>query len=526
MARTLFSWIHLSDIHFGHGAPSDRYDQKMVLERLRRDLDDARSEDKGPPQKPDAILVTGDIAFSGGGRDPKEYTDATAWLLRVAGQVGLGAGAVFVVPGNHDVNRGKDKDRNTARLVNALRGGVDELDTALADAGDRKLLEDRMRGYLDFATAFAPACLQDKPEGQPFWVHRFVKNGLTVRLAGLDTALLCAGDDDEGKLRLGKQQLHDAFVEPPGKGEVVIALSHHPLGWLAPADSRSAGDWIRGNVHVHLSGHVHEAQSEEVRGGGARGGMVRVVAGASHNERQPESWIPAGHGYNWAALVADDAGDVTLRVWPRRWSDGTTDFRLDNALVPRGKTWAEHPLPVELSKPRPPKLPGFDRAAAPAGIELFYFYSSEDEEERKKLHKHLASLWNVRKLISCSSAQSVAESGEDLAAVIERARVFLVLLSDAFLASDEFNGPELARALERSQDPSVKIIPIYLRPCDIKEHPIWGLRGGRTGLPDMTSARVIKSEELNWVLGDGDADAKLKNVSEGVRKEVEGLLKS
>jgi 3',5'-cyclic AMP phosphodiesterase CpdA len=138
MPGPLFTWIHLSDIHFGHGAPSHQYDQKLVLARLQRDLDDARGEPGGPPQKPDAIFVTGDIAFSGNGmvrppdKEAHEYADAAKWLLDVAARVGLGAGDIFVVPGNHDVDRVKDKDDYTEIVMTALRRGDRELDAVLS----------------------------------------------------------------------------------------------------------------------------------------------------------------------------------------------------------------------------------------------------------------------------------------------------------------------------------------------------------------------------------------------------------
>jgi hypothetical protein len=38
-----------------------------------------------------------------------------------------------------------------------------------------------------------------------------------------------------------------------------------------------------------------------------------VVAGAAHGEQMPEG-VPAGHGYNLAALFAEDDGVVRLRV--------------------------------------------------------------------------------------------------------------------------------------------------------------------------------------------------------------------
>ena len=68
MDETLFGWIHLSDIHFGHGDASHGWDQDLVMAALRRDI-----AGKPAPVRVDAIFVTGDIAFAsrfsiGGGR--------------------------------------------------------------------------------------------------------------------------------------------------------------------------------------------------------------------------------------------------------------------------------------------------------------------------------------------------------------------------------------------------------------------------------------------------------------------------
>ncbi len=464
--------IHLSDIHFGHGAPSDRYDQKVVLARLRRDLDDARTE--GAPQKPDAVFVTGDVAFSGGGKDPGRVrrTPRSGWSTWPP-RSWLGPSEVFVIPGNHDVNRAKDRDRNTARLMSALRSGGDEVDTVLADAGDRDLLGKRMGAYLDFASAFAPACLVPGGKGQLFWVHRFDINGLKVRLAGLNTALLCADGDDRGKLRLGKQQLHEALGEPPAKGELVIVMTHHPLRvWLEDGDRRSAEALIKNDAHIHLSGHVHEAESTEARGGGARAGTVHVAAGAVHNERQPESWIPAGHGYNWGAVVDDGTRVPKLRIWPRMWADRTVDFRIDASNVPRGKQCAEHALPEKL-------LPevvagGHVQGQSPGTVEVFYFHAAEDEDLVKKLDTHLRLL-QKRGAITTFTRRSIglgAASKEAVDARVGTARIFLALASPSFLASDYFDGPEWQQALDRVARGEARMVPVYLRPFD-RDDPLW-----------------------------------------------------
>jgi tetratricopeptide (TPR) repeat protein len=335
--QTLFAWVHLSDIQWGHGDAGQRADQQMVLERLRADI--AGAEARGCP-KANAIVVTGDVAFSGAAA---EYAGAKGWLGEVAKAAGgVGAEHIFVVPGNHDVDRTADKKRDVGRLIDDLREGKDALDTVLADEEDRERLTRRMKPYLAFAGELGPGC------GEVFWVHRFeARGGQHIRLVGLNTAVLSAGEDDKGKLRLGKSQLHAALTSVEA-GELVVVLSHHPFqgGWLA--DQVEADRWSSNHAHVHLFGHTHDADSE-VAISGAGGRFVRVAGGRAHGDK-------GQHGYSIAALVRADGGDLMLRIWPRRWSDKNKELRSDVGGVPEGQTYAEHKLrfAVASDRPQPP----------------------------------------------------------------------------------------------------------------------------------------------------------------------------
>ena len=55
------TWLHVSDLHFGHGDAHYRFDQQGVMGAILRDAEE-RAKLLGPP---DLIFVTGDIAFSG-----------------------------------------------------------------------------------------------------------------------------------------------------------------------------------------------------------------------------------------------------------------------------------------------------------------------------------------------------------------------------------------------------------------------------------------------------------------------------
>lgn len=357
--EVVFAWIHLSDIHVGHGDVTHGWDQKLVLEAIRADIVDAISTRKVP--QPCAVFVTGDIAFSGATRSKDEYDSARTWLLSIGSGAGLRQEDIFVLPGNHDVQRSVDKDdKNTGRLIRALRAGEESIDAVLSDPTDRAHLEKRQANYLAFAKDFAPANRIDheSPASPFFWRHQFrIGADLEVRIAGLNTALLSADDTDHGKLRLGLSQLGHVLLNPPiGERTIVMLLSHHPFraGWLG--DQADVDSWAKSHAHIHLSGHVHEADAEQAISG-AGGSFIRVVAGASHGDRSPPS-VPASHGYNFAALLRAPNGSIRLAVWPRRWSDKHKRFRSDVDNVPDGETCSVHEIKgVKISPVTPAPAP-------------------------------------------------------------------------------------------------------------------------------------------------------------------------
>jgi tetratricopeptide (TPR) repeat protein/energy-coupling factor transporter ATP-binding protein EcfA2 len=341
--ESLFSWIHLADLQIGRGNGAHGWERQLVLEELRKDI--AAYREYGVPA-PDAIFVTGDIARSGAA---EEYASARDWLLGVAGSVGLGPDRVFVVPGNHDVDRSADRDRATIRLVQSLRAGSEQIDAVLQEPEDRARLAARLSRYLRFAEGFAPGCLGAHSGDQQalFWAHRLdARGGLRVRVLGLNTALVSVDDTDQGKLRLGNEQIDRGLRNPSiERAELVIALSHHPLqgGWLA--DEENASGWIHSRAHVHMHGQVHNAGSESTRSGGG-GGLVRMAAGAGRS-----------HSYAFAA-VGTTAGKVDLRIWPRAWSEKNKRFVVGVDSTPDGQAFATHALRVELgAKKEAPRSP-------------------------------------------------------------------------------------------------------------------------------------------------------------------------
>src|SRR4051812_30024910 len=98
-AESKHLFLHLSDIHFSR-QDHDPYD---LDKDLRNQLAlDAQIVVKGLGNVT-AILVTGDIAFSG--IEP-QYKVASQWLNSLADLLGCHPKVILVTPGNHDVDRG------------------------------------------------------------------------------------------------------------------------------------------------------------------------------------------------------------------------------------------------------------------------------------------------------------------------------------------------------------------------------------------------------------------------------------
>src|ERR1700686_572355 len=91
------TFLHLSDIHFKEPRAHGDF-------TLNTDLRDQLQQDVATVLETvgelDAILITGDIAFSG---QRAEYEAATQWLSTL--QESTRCQTILTVPGNHDVDR-------------------------------------------------------------------------------------------------------------------------------------------------------------------------------------------------------------------------------------------------------------------------------------------------------------------------------------------------------------------------------------------------------------------------------------
>src|SRR5437762_5013838 len=106
-------FLHLSDIHFKMTEVGQPDDPNLALRSdIIRDVRRMRNE---IGRRADGVLLTGDIAFAG---RAEEYVFAYKWLEeKLCPEAGCEIDDVFVIPGNHDIDRHAENDpaQNMAR---------------------------------------------------------------------------------------------------------------------------------------------------------------------------------------------------------------------------------------------------------------------------------------------------------------------------------------------------------------------------------------------------------------------------
>ncbi len=340
--------LHISDIHF---KSPDCLDPLMdpdasIRTRMMRDLiaQVAKLGEVG------AMLIGGDVAFKGA---KDEYDTAWAWIQQLSQISGCPKERIFVVPGNHDVDRDMIKKsveiQNVQLAISAV--GADKREWKLLQqlrdtASGQKLFEPHA-AYNDFAARFN---CQIWPE-KPFW-HQDVPlaGGVNLRLYGLTSTLLSGeegDDDDPGDLYLSPRQT----VLDPVPNTVNLVMVHHPIDWLRDGDA--VDDALTSRAALHLFGHKHKQRAV------MEATYVRLGAGAVNPSRHEKPYDP---GYNLICLEVVGTGAdrrVKVDVHQRRLQDSPERFI--SIVTNQGRdifeTSIEVPEEADIPRPAPNNSP-------------------------------------------------------------------------------------------------------------------------------------------------------------------------
>jgi tetratricopeptide (TPR) repeat protein/predicted phosphodiesterase len=298
------TWLHISDLHLRGG---DSYDRDVVLRALVASVGKFRESGR----RPGLIFTTGDVAH-GGRKD--EYKLATTFFDALLKTAGLERRHLFVVPGNHDV------DRHLCHgLARTLKS--DEAHLYFSPTLPKPQLTQKQGAFLRWYNEYFKGIrnLPDNSTCAP--VEAVEIEGCRVGVLCLNSALFCQDDSDHEKLWIGRRCLEPAIESLQAlNANLRVALVHHPLDWLSGHERSNIRTSLETSIDVLLRGHLHETEAQEVVSG--RGNLLHVAAGAAY---QTCDWP------NRALYATFE--DRHLTIFPIRYEDSPRELWMVDPTV-------------------------------------------------------------------------------------------------------------------------------------------------------------------------------------------------
>lgn len=287
--REKLTWLHISDIHFNPKKEWRDSDARLgLLSHLRNIF--ARNESL----RPDFIFCTGDIAYGETTSAPlfDQYHQARTFfddLLGVCGRNGASTpkNRLFVVPGNHDVNRGRintDAQKTLTEWAGKSRTHVEAINQRYNDRTTEFTdAIKRLDEYTKFVKDYLPH--QHDVDGRQHYTSIEDVDGIKVGIAGFNSAWTCSGSEDDRNIWLAGHWQFNTAQRALKDVDISIGLMHHPVDWLNSADRDIATRRITSDFDFWLHGHSHSAWVTPVQS------HIIVAAGAVGAESSDEFGI-------------------------------------------------------------------------------------------------------------------------------------------------------------------------------------------------------------------------------------------
>lgn len=240
----MFKWVHISDLHFYNSRRDDVKEMKSILPNELSKLENI-----------DALFITGDLRYAKEYRDGEEV-DIVNYIQGLTDALKININNVYLVPGNHDLDRGNVREA----VIQSLRN-------------NNKY--DPQKGY------FEDDVLDNLKEGFTFFkkiderLHKesLLFNSKSVHsivhlekcnLILLNTSITSGNDDDRGYLLLGSKYLQEV-LDSIDSTKPTIMIGHHGNSFINREENKYIQNKLKNkNIHVYLCGHEHSIADETV----------------------------------------------------------------------------------------------------------------------------------------------------------------------------------------------------------------------------------------------------------------------
>lgn len=228
---------------------------------------------------PDLVLLSGDVVQ--GGANTSEFACAHEWITRFCDAAGVPPDRVFVIPGNHDIDRHEFPDEHRD-LLDLSKKATPEfrraVDTFWDSPGTLAAIDAKFRRHREFAQRYAAV----KYGALGSWRAQIEIAGISVDFLGLNSVWTGGHDDLDkpGYPVVGQSQREslDELAQPSLRPDLTLVLQHNPTSYLNSIDALQHANWLDLKDALVFCGHLHESQMTEHRS--MRGRHLELMGGA------------------------------------------------------------------------------------------------------------------------------------------------------------------------------------------------------------------------------------------------------
>ncbi len=272
-------YLHISDLHLArseNGNAVDVFNQDVVTYSMIEKINELGSDI-------DFIIITGDLVRSG---KTDEFDVAEVFCEKLLDVCGLGKKDLFIVPGNHDLDRYQITKRQIERLYPFV--DQEEISEFFADGDNFPKVMRKFANFNKFASKVLGRELFNNETISFLEPLKIRKDGneYIVNLMGLNSTLFAGYDgDDRQKLALGLYQV-DPLIRKLEGDNLSIGFLHHPFACHHPEDLVSK-NMLTDRLDMIVTGHLHETANEHLFNSAGR--CTFIGAGAAFEKRDKEN---------------------------------------------------------------------------------------------------------------------------------------------------------------------------------------------------------------------------------------------
>ncbi|WP_312199808.1 SAVED domain-containing protein [Anaerospora hongkongensis] len=296
-----YRWLHISDLHSICSGIRTAIMRDALIDEIKY---------LNEQSKFSFLLITGDISNKNQG-----YEEAKILINRVIDAMGLQSEKVFIVPGNHDVDRRIPPDRQ--QIVQ------EGWELALLDNQEDQLLKALLPGQSDFFCAYEDILGRKYPIGQIHFSHDVDEN---VSIIHLNTSWMCYDSENEsGKLHLGLQNVYKCLHDKNLRSKAIkIAIGHHRISdFNKVVEGYLKSLFKTTDVDLYLGGHCHTSTV-------LYDPTINTEFCSCRQARAEDDGYPAGF------IVGDidtetDQSNFQFYNWDSDWARWTYDYTVNPA---------------------------------------------------------------------------------------------------------------------------------------------------------------------------------------------------